>query len=144
MFMVASRTRGSHLRRADCMPKRVIKGLSGIYNAPRNRLFQMRACAGPTGTETLKNLVLGGIAAFTVVDGSTVAPADLGNNFMAEASALGQARAPAVTSLLKACCMQCLGGPTVVCHAWHPAEDRDLPVSREHSKYCKWAMRCRS
>jgi hypothetical protein len=56
--------------------------------------------------------VLGGIAAFTVVDGSTVAPADLGNNFMAEASALGQARAPAVTSLLKACRVQCLGGPT--------------------------------
>ena len=56
--------------------------------------------------------MLGGIAAFTVVDGSTVAPADLGNDFMAEASALGQARAPAVTSLLKACCVQCLGGAT--------------------------------
>ena len=59
--------------------------------------------------------MLGGIAAFTVVDGSTVAPADLGNNFMAEASALGQARAPAVTSLLKACCVQCLTTTPVAC-----------------------------
>ena len=58
---------------------------------------------GPTGSETLKNLVLGGIAAFTVVDGGTVSPADLGNNFLVEASALGQRRAPAVTSALKAC-----------------------------------------
>lgn len=59
-------------------------------------------CAGPTGTEALKNLVLGGIAAFTVVDGGTVKPADLSNNFMVEASTLGQARAPAVTASLKA------------------------------------------
>ena len=35
--------------------------------------------AGPTGSETLKNLVLGGIAAYTVVDGGKVEPADLGN-----------------------------------------------------------------
>lgn len=37
--------------------------------------------AGPTGTETLKNLVLPGIGAFTVVDGSPVTAADAGNNF---------------------------------------------------------------
>lgn len=64
-------------------------------------------CAGPTGTETLKNLVLGGIAAFTVVDGGAVVPADLGNNFLVEASALGQPRAPAVTASLKACVAVC-------------------------------------
>ena len=29
--------------------------------------------AGPTGSETLKNLVLGGIAAFTIVDDAEVA-----------------------------------------------------------------------
>lgn len=46
--------------------------------------------------------MLGGIAAFTVVDGGTAEPADLGNNFMVEASAVGQPRAPAVTSALKA------------------------------------------
>jgi NEDD8-activating enzyme E1 regulatory subunit len=37
--------------------------------------------AGPTGTETLKNLVLPGIGAFTIVDGAPVAAADAGNNF---------------------------------------------------------------
>ena len=56
---------------------------------------------GPTGSETLKNLVLGGIASFTVVDGGRVEPRDLGNNFMVEASALGQPRAKVVTGLLK-------------------------------------------
>ncbi len=35
--------------------------------------------AGPTSTETLKNLVLGGIASFTLVDGGKVSPGDLGN-----------------------------------------------------------------
>lgn len=37
---------------------------------------------GPTGSETLKNLVLGGIGSITVVDGSKVENGDLGNNFM--------------------------------------------------------------
>ena len=37
---------------------------------------------GPTGSETLKNLVLGGIGSITVVDGSKVEEADLGNNIM--------------------------------------------------------------
>lgn len=38
--------------------------------------------AGPTGTETLKNLVLGGMGSFTVVDEKKVEAADLGNNFL--------------------------------------------------------------
>ena len=37
---------------------------------------------GPTGSETLKNLVLGGIGSITIVDGSKVEEGDLGNNFM--------------------------------------------------------------
>ena len=37
---------------------------------------------GPTGSETLKNLVLGGVGSITVVDGSKVEVGDLGNNFM--------------------------------------------------------------
>lgn len=37
---------------------------------------------GPTGSETLKNLVLGGIGSITVVDGTKVEVGDLGNNFM--------------------------------------------------------------
>lgn len=37
---------------------------------------------GPTGSETLKNLVLGGVGSITIVDGSKVEVGDLGNNFM--------------------------------------------------------------
>ena len=49
--------------------------------------------AGPTGSETLKNLVLPGIGKFTVLDGQTLQTSDLGNNFFAVKSALGQPRA---------------------------------------------------
>ena len=37
---------------------------------------------GPTGSETLKNLVLGGVGSITVIDGSKVELGDLGNNFL--------------------------------------------------------------
>ena len=37
---------------------------------------------GPTGSEALKNLVLGGVGSITIVDGSKVQLGDLGNNFM--------------------------------------------------------------
>lgn len=37
---------------------------------------------GPTGSEALKNLVLGGVGCITIVDGSKVQIGDLGNNFM--------------------------------------------------------------
>ncbi|XP_048621748.1 NEDD8-activating enzyme E1 regulatory subunit AXR1-like isoform X4 [Brassica napus] len=37
---------------------------------------------GPTGSEALKNLVLGGVGSITIVDGSKVELGDLGNNFM--------------------------------------------------------------
>lgn len=57
--------------------------------------------AGPTGSETLKNLVLGGIASFTVVDGSKVEARDLGNNFLVAPDSLGEPRAKVVTQLLK-------------------------------------------
>jgi amyloid beta precursor protein binding protein 1 len=57
--------------------------------------------AGPTGSETLKNLVLGGIGSFTIVDGAKVSAADLGNNFLVEAASLGQSRAKCVTALVQ-------------------------------------------
>ncbi|KAI9189277.1 hypothetical protein H9P43_000708 [Blastocladiella emersonii ATCC 22665] len=53
-----------------------------------------------TGTEVLKNLVLPGVGAFTVVDGSTVTPADIGNNFFVKPAHLGQNRAKVVSALL--------------------------------------------
>lgn len=39
---------------------------------------------GPTGSEALKNLVLGGIGSFTIVDASKVSASDLGNNYLGE------------------------------------------------------------
>ncbi|GAB4817852.1 hypothetical protein N2152v2_004898 [Parachlorella kessleri] len=55
---------------------------------------------GPTGTEALKNMVLGGIDAYTVVDGSKVEPADLGNNFFVTADSLAGSRAQCVTECM--------------------------------------------
>lgn len=57
--------------------------------------------ASATGSEVLKNLVLGNIGSFTVVDGARVTSRDLGNNFLVEASSLGASRAATVTTLLR-------------------------------------------
>ncbi|KAK6252057.1 hypothetical protein QUC31_013777 [Theobroma cacao] len=56
---------------------------------------------GPTGSETLKNLVLGGVGSITIVDGSKVELGDLGNNFMVDESSLGQSKAKCVCSFLQ-------------------------------------------
>ncbi|CAM8954442.1 unnamed protein product [Rhodiola kirilowii] len=56
---------------------------------------------GPTGSETLKNLVLGGIGSITVVDGSKVDEGDLGNNFMLDESSIGHPKAKCVCSFLQ-------------------------------------------
>ncbi|KAL4859524.1 NEDD8-activating enzyme E1 regulatory subunit AXR1 [Chlorella vulgaris] len=57
--------------------------------------------AGPTGTEALKNLVLGGIHSFTIVDGAKVTPPDLGNNYLLTADGLGMPRAQCAAECLK-------------------------------------------
>ncbi|KAL4279358.1 hypothetical protein GQ457_03G011260 [Hibiscus cannabinus] len=56
---------------------------------------------GPTGSETLKNLVLGGVGSITIVDGSKVEFGDLGNNFMVDDSSLGHSKAKCVCSFLQ-------------------------------------------
>ncbi|KAH9253543.1 hypothetical protein BASA81_008590 [Batrachochytrium salamandrivorans] len=56
--------------------------------------------AGPTGTEALKNLVLPGVGAFTVVDSGVVNEFDLANNFFTSQRFLGRSRAECVTELL--------------------------------------------
>ncbi|MQM19983.1 hypothetical protein Taro_052997 [Colocasia esculenta] len=56
---------------------------------------------GPTGSETLKNLVLGGIGCITVVDGSKVEFGDLGNNFMVNQQSVGQSKAKCVCNFLQ-------------------------------------------
>ena len=57
--------------------------------AARVALFSCSA----TGAETLKNLVLGGIASFTVVDAARVEARDMGNNFLVGPDSLGEPRA---------------------------------------------------
>ncbi|XP_009774995.1 NEDD8-activating enzyme E1 regulatory subunit AXR1 isoform X2 [Nicotiana sylvestris] len=56
---------------------------------------------GPTGSETLKNLVLGGVGSITVVDGSKVEEGDLGNNFMVDEASVGQSKAKCVCAFLQ-------------------------------------------
>ncbi|KAJ3675825.1 hypothetical protein LUZ60_004867 [Juncus effusus] len=56
---------------------------------------------GPTGSESLKNLVLGGIGSITIVDGAKVEASDLGNNFMLDEKCIGQSRAKCVCAFLQ-------------------------------------------
>ncbi|KAF8053560.1 hypothetical protein N665_1398s0002 [Sinapis alba] len=56
---------------------------------------------GPTGSEALKNLVLGGIGSITIVDGSKVEIGDLGNNFMVDAKSVGESKAKSVCAFLQ-------------------------------------------
>jgi len=53
------------------------------------------------GTEVVKNLVLPGAGAFTVVDGKKVSRADLGNNFFVDEASVGTSRARRTTQLLQ-------------------------------------------
>ncbi|KAG5188200.1 NEDD8 activating enzyme E1 subunit 1 [Tribonema minus] len=56
--------------------------------------------AGPTGTETLKNLVLPGVGRFTIMDAAKVQERDLGNNFFVTEEHLGRPRAEVTCELL--------------------------------------------
>lgn len=57
--------------------------------------------ASATGAEALKNLVLGGISSFTIVDDKEVTEADLGSNFMLYPSSVGRLRSQTATEALK-------------------------------------------
>ncbi|XP_078433094.1 NEDD8-activating enzyme E1 regulatory subunit AXR1-like isoform X2 [Wolffia australiana] len=56
---------------------------------------------GALGSETLKNLVLGGVGRVTVVDGSKVTIADLGNNFLVDRDNVGESKAKCVCNFLQ-------------------------------------------
>jgi amyloid beta precursor protein binding protein 1 len=76
-----------------------IWGAEGQQRLENSRIVLLNC--SPTGSETLKNLVLGGIASFTIVDGQKVETRDLGNNFLVDQAGLGRSRAQVVTELLK-------------------------------------------
>lgn len=68
------------------------------------RLEASKICvigAGPMCTEALKNLVLGGIASFTIIDHNKVTEDDLKNNFFFQPDQLGAARAESACKLLR-------------------------------------------
>lgn len=76
-----------------------IWGAHGQQRLETCRIALLHATA--TGTEALKNLVLGGIASYTVVDDARVAPPDLGCNFLLAPDSLGQLRAQVACELLQ-------------------------------------------
>lgn len=91
--------------------KRYDRGIRVWGAHGQEALEAARVCllnAGPTGTEALKNLVLGGIHSFTIVDGAKVTPADLGNNYLLTADALASSRAQCATG---ACYGRCFWEP---------------------------------
>lgn len=57
--------------------------------------------ASATGTETLKNLVLSGIGAFTIIDTKQVSASDLGSNFFVLPSAMKACRGQCACTLLQ-------------------------------------------
>jgi amyloid beta precursor protein binding protein 1 len=70
----------------------------------QSALERARVCVlncGPTGSEALKNLVLGGIGSFTIVDASKVSASDLGNNYLVDWESMGQSKAKSVCALLQ-------------------------------------------
>lgn len=54
-----------------------------------------------TGTETLKNLVLPGIGAYTIIDDRTITAEDAGNNFFLDADCIGASRAAKTCAYLQ-------------------------------------------
>jgi amyloid beta precursor protein binding protein 1 len=102
--MAGSPVPGGESRQPDATAKRYdrqlrIWGVEGQQRLEGAKIALLNA--GPTGSETLKNLVLGGIGSFTIVDGAKVTSADLGNNFLVEEASLGQSRAKCVTALVQ-------------------------------------------
>ncbi|OBA23463.1 hypothetical protein METBIDRAFT_34755 [Metschnikowia bicuspidata var. bicuspidata NRRL YB-4993] len=70
----------------------------------QKRLEQGHVClinANPAGAETLKNLVLPGIGAFTIMDDRTVCETDLSGNFFLEEEHVGLGIAGAMTESLQ-------------------------------------------
>lgn len=84
--------------------KRYDRGIR-IWGAQgQETLESARVClitASPTGAEAVKNLVLGGIHSFTLIDNAKVTSPDFGNNFLISPGSLGQSRAQCVTECLK-------------------------------------------
>lgn len=75
-----------------------------IWGAHGQRRFESsRICvinSSATSSETLKNLVLGGLHSFTLIDDTLLSDADFGNNYLVDPTSLHQPRAEVVAKLL--------------------------------------------
>ena len=74
-------------------------GDHGQYLLESSHVCLINATA--TGTEILKNLVLPGIGAFTIVDNNLVSHSDLGVNFFVSCDCIGKSRAQIAMNLLQ-------------------------------------------
>lgn len=69
----------------------------------QRRLESSRICvinSSATSSETLKNLVLGGLQSFTLIDDTLLTDSDFGNNYLVDSTSLHQPRAEVVAKLL--------------------------------------------
>lgn len=76
-----------------------IWGVQGQFELEKANVCLLNC--GPTGSEALKNLVLGGIGSCTIVDDSKVEARDLGNNFFVDWESLGFPKAKTVCAFLQ-------------------------------------------
>lgn len=68
-------------------------GANGQRALEESHILLINSRSGVAGVETLKNLVLPSIGAFTIVDPEIVTEADLGVNFFLDQESLGKSRA---------------------------------------------------
>ena len=68
-------------------------GANGQQALEKSHILLINSGSGVAGVETLKNLVLPSIGAFTICDNEFVTDADLGVNFFLEQESLGKSRA---------------------------------------------------
>ena len=73
----------------------------GVHGQRRFEAARICICgSGPCGSEALKNLVLGGIGDFALIDDNLVKDTDLGNNYLVDEEGLGNQRGEVVCRLL--------------------------------------------
>lgn len=73
----------------------------GVHGQTRLEAARIAVCgSGACGSETLKNLVLGGIGAYTLIDDARVEDGDYGNSYLVDREGMGQVRAEVVSRLV--------------------------------------------
>lgn len=88
--------------------------------------------ATATGTEILKNLILPGIGAFTIIDGNLVTTSDLGANFFVSNDHVGKPRSQVAVSLLQELNMEVKGIPI--------DEDLEAVLSTDKNFFSKFSV----